>query len=282
MWPLVVAGCLCIGRGRRTLVVVVAASAALASAVLMAALADDTTRAYFGTDTRVHSLLIGALLAVLLSRAAHAQISRVSRTPVSSPSARSWSPTRPSATANRSCTAAGSCCSPLQVAVVIAAAVHPGGPVRRVLSLGVLVWIGRISYGLYLWHWPVQLIVDSERTGISGVPLDLARGRTDGGPRGRVVLRSRASRSAPGPLSTGASLSPRPSLASRQSPSPSSLPPRAPPRPRRRSPRPHRTSRSPSSRRPSLRHRPRRRCASARLRRCWRPPSQRTSRTHRG
>ena len=63
----------------------------------------------------------------------------------------------------------------LAVAAVIAAAVHPAGPVRKLLSLKILVWIGTISYGLYLWHWPVQLIVDSERAGISGVPLDLVR-----------------------------------------------------------------------------------------------------------
>ena len=76
VWPLVVAACLRIGRGRRTLVVVVATCAALGSAALMAALADDATRAYFGTDTRVHSLLIGALLAVLLARRANVQSSR--------------------------------------------------------------------------------------------------------------------------------------------------------------------------------------------------------------
>jgi len=41
------------------------------------------------------------------------------------------------------------------LAVVMAAA-HPTSFVgRRVLSLRPLVWVGKRSYGLYLWHWPV-------------------------------------------------------------------------------------------------------------------------------
>jgi peptidoglycan/LPS O-acetylase OafA/YrhL len=45
------------------------------------------------------------------------------------------------------------------------------GPVRRVLSFPPLVWLGTISYGVYLYHWPIYVIADADRVGIDGAPL---------------------------------------------------------------------------------------------------------------
>ena len=49
------------------------------------------------------------------------------------------------------------------------------GPVRTALSIGPLVWLGRISYGVYLYHWPVYVIVDERRTDLDGAPLVILR-----------------------------------------------------------------------------------------------------------
>ena len=42
------------------------------------------------------------------------------------------------------------------------------GPVRRLLSLGPLVGLGRISYGVYLYHWPVFVLVERQRWDLPG------------------------------------------------------------------------------------------------------------------
>jgi hypothetical protein len=54
---------------------------------------------------------------------------------------------------------------------MVVAAAHVNGPVRRLLEVGVLVGLGRISYGLYLFHWPIFLLLSPARTGWSGWAL---------------------------------------------------------------------------------------------------------------
>jgi hypothetical protein len=64
----------------------------------------------------------------------------------------------------------------LCVAAVITSSVQPGQfALRSLLSLGPLVWIGRISYGLYLWHWPVIVFASPARTGLDGPTLAIVR-----------------------------------------------------------------------------------------------------------
>jgi peptidoglycan/LPS O-acetylase OafA/YrhL len=41
---------------------------------------------------------------------------------------------------------------------VIAAAVHPASDVGRILGWNPLVWVGKRSYSLYLWHYPIMCI----------------------------------------------------------------------------------------------------------------------------
>jgi lysophospholipase L1-like esterase len=59
--------------------------------------------------------------------------------------------------------------------VVGALALAPTGRVANALSWRPLVWVGVRSYGLYLWHWPVYVVLSTERTGLDGMALTMLR-----------------------------------------------------------------------------------------------------------
>lgn len=52
--------------------------------------------------------------------------------------------------------------------LMFASSQGPNG-IGRLLSLPPMQWVGRISYSLYLWHWPV-LLLGGQLTGIGGLP----------------------------------------------------------------------------------------------------------------
>ncbi|HEY1118039.1 MAG TPA: acyltransferase family protein, partial [Acidimicrobiales bacterium] len=69
----------------------------------------------------------------------------------------------------------GSLTFALAAAVVVVACVRAGDSwLPRLLSLSPLVAIGKVSYGLYLWHFPVILVVDEQLPDAS----DVVRGAT--------------------------------------------------------------------------------------------------------
>jgi len=176
VWPLVAMAALRVGRGRRG-IVALCLTGTFVSVVAMAVTyrPGDPLRAYYGTDTRVHVILIGALLAVLLSWWRPSESAR-RRLRLLGPIAFAamlvaW------ATANG--TAApyyhgGSVVHAVVACVVLTSCLH-AGPVRTLLGVGVLAWIGRLSYGLYLFHWPIIVWLVPNRVPLDGLALDAAR-----------------------------------------------------------------------------------------------------------
>ncbi|MCU1456158.1 MAG: hypothetical protein JWL73_250 [Actinomycetia bacterium] len=58
---------------------------------------------------------------------------------------------------------------------VVVADLYARGLTSRVLRWAPLVAVGRISYGLYLWHWPVFIVLNGQRIHWSFLPLTLLR-----------------------------------------------------------------------------------------------------------
>jgi len=181
IWPLIVFGVLAIWRSIRALVVTCVVMI-LGSALLMAILyhpGQDPSRVYYGTDTRAQSLLMGALVGVLLL--VHGPIrSRVGllalRTAAWVGAVYTlwlwWRMSERTDLLYRG----GFLTASLAVIAIIASVTQPQrGALGAFLSLAPLRFIGRISYGLYLWHWPVYLTLTETRTGIGGTELLVLR-----------------------------------------------------------------------------------------------------------
>jgi peptidoglycan/LPS O-acetylase OafA/YrhL len=203
VWPLVAVVALVRHRSPRRLLLI-AVVGAIASGALMAVLSirhADPSRLYFGTDTRAQTLMIGAVLAIgfhLRGRdytgrrfasapgPAHgigrqsSALSQATRafltvTGVVGAGVMVWSWLRwqgQSPLLYRG----GLFLLAIAVDGVLAAVVlAPRGLVGRVLATRPLRVLGRISYGVYLFHWPVIVALTPGRTGLSGWVLDILR-----------------------------------------------------------------------------------------------------------
>src|SRR5262249_15530311 len=144
-------------HGRRFLFVVVAAGAVASLTWAMVLRGPQPDRAYFGTDTRAYQLPAGALPALApsllrrLGRHAHAPrvgaLAAIAAIIVVATSAIDVDPI-----------VRGALVTGLALILVISLEYSTGGVAHRLLSLDPVVYLGRISYGTYLWHWPVVLV----------------------------------------------------------------------------------------------------------------------------
>ncbi len=158
-------------RARTFFVVLVVAT--VASAAWMAVLVRgpvEVSRAYYGTDARAHSLLVGAALAVA---AALWPLHRARRTLAVAGGAGAVAVVAAFALvteADRWMYRGGFLALAVATAGVVAAVALPRRPtvLARVLGVRPLVAVGTVSYGLYIWHWPVDIALTPARTGLDG------------------------------------------------------------------------------------------------------------------
>lgn len=147
--------------------------ASLVAMVVMYVPGEDPSRLYFGTDTRLFSIVLGGMLAVLwpsqlftermLQRRIRTTFDIIGSVALVAIIASFIFVGEDMTWLYRGGMGAIS----LVMAVVIAVVVIPDSYLSKVLSIRPLRWVGERSYGIYLWHFPIIILLG----GGLGTPL---------------------------------------------------------------------------------------------------------------
>ena len=162
VWPLLlVPGLVLVGRKRLPMLVIAAIAASAALMWILYTNPNNPSRVYYGTDTRAFLLLMGILLALVwpriegLGRRALPVLELLGIAALVGSvllflQMQEFNPTLYQG---------GDLAAAFCFTVLIAAVAHPRLGIGQALGVAPLRWIGERSYGIYLWHWPIILLV---------------------------------------------------------------------------------------------------------------------------